>query len=59
MQPEQSINKAKQRNLVFAADGYIRRYRLTKEVQIDVISIVFNGMEHVLEYIPNAVYPTA
>ncbi|MDR2361551.1 MAG: YraN family protein [Prevotellaceae bacterium] len=58
-QPYQSIGKIKQRNLIAAADAYIQRYHLMQEVQIDVISIVFYGKEHVLEYIPNAVYPTA
>ena len=47
----------KQRNLVQTADSYIRRYKLTMEIQIDVISIVFNGAEHTVEYIPNAIYP--
>ncbi|MDR1681003.1 MAG: YraN family protein [Prevotellaceae bacterium] len=58
-QPYHSIGKAKQRNLIAAANAYIDRYRLTQEAQIDVISIVFRGKEHTLEYIPNAVYPTA
>ena len=57
MEPYQSINKAKQRCLIAAANAYIQRYRLTIEVQIDVISIVFSGEEHTLEYLPNAIYP--
>jgi putative endonuclease len=56
-QPYQSIGKMKQRNLIAAADAYIRRYELRQEVQIDVISIVFHGKAYTLEYIPNAVYP--
>jgi len=58
-QPYQSIGKLKQRNLIAAADAYIQRYQLTQETQIDIISIVFNGAKHTLEYIPNAIYPTA
>ena len=57
-QPFQSIDKVKQRHLILAANSYVQRYKHLKEVQIDVISIVFVGMEHALEYIPNAIYPT-
>ena len=58
-QPYQTINKAKQRNLIAAADAYIQRYELTQEIQIDIISIVFNDTQHTIEYIPNAIYPSA
>ena len=56
-QPYQSINREKQRNLIQAANAYIQRYRLRMEIQIDVISIVFNGDSHTIEYMPNAIYP--
>jgi putative endonuclease len=59
MEPYQSINRTKQRNLILAANAYVHRYKLTMEAQIDVISIVFKGPEYTLEYIPNAIYPTA
>ncbi len=58
-QPYQSIDRAKQRNLIQAADAYIQRYKLTMEVQLDVISVVFNGAEHMIDYLPNAIYPKA
>ncbi|MDR0582592.1 MAG: YraN family protein [Prevotellaceae bacterium] len=57
MEPYQSINKAKQRHLIAATNAYIQRYKLTMEAQIDVISIVFSGDGHTLEYLPNAIYP--
>jgi len=57
-EPFQSIDKAKQRHLISAANSYVQRYKRFEEVQIDVISIVFIGLEHTLEYIPNAIYPT-
>jgi putative endonuclease len=57
MEPYQSIRKTKERNLIVAANAYVRRYNLTMEVQVDVISIVFHGEEHTLEYFPNAIYP--
>jgi putative endonuclease len=59
MEPYQSIDKAKQRHVISAANAYVHRYKLTMEVQVDVISIVFHGEEHSLEYLPNAIYPRA
>ncbi|MDR3133835.1 MAG: YraN family protein [Prevotellaceae bacterium] len=58
MPPYQSIQKAKQRHLIAAANAYVHRYNLTMEVQIDVISIVFSGEKHTLEYLPNVIYPS-
>jgi putative endonuclease len=57
MEPYQSVGQAKQRHLIAAANAYVARYNLTMEVQIDIISIVFRGSEHTLEYFPDAVYP--
>ncbi len=57
--PCDTINHAKQRNLIAAAHAYIRYYKLEMEVQLDVVSIIFSGSEHTLEYLPNAIYPKA
>jgi Holliday junction resolvase-like predicted endonuclease len=56
-QPYQSIDRQKQRNLIAAAHAYILRHNLTMEVQLDVVSVVFSGSAHTLEYFPNAIYP--
>jgi Holliday junction resolvase-like predicted endonuclease len=56
-QPYQSINRQKERLLVAATNAYIQRHNLTMEVQIDVVSVVFAGTSHTLEYFPNAIYP--
>jgi putative endonuclease len=58
-QPYQSIDRLKQRNLIAAANAYILRHSLTMEVQLDVVSVVFNGGTHTLDYFPNAIYPKA
>ncbi len=58
--PCDTIDHIKQRNLITAAASYIKRYKLTMEVQLDVISIVFNGEEQChLDYFPRAIYPKA
>jgi putative endonuclease len=58
-EPYQSIDRQKQRNLIAAAHAYITHHKLTMEVQLDVISVVFNGDAHTLDYLPNAIYPKA
>ncbi len=57
--PCDTINRAKQRNLIAAAHAYIRSHKLEMEVQLDVVSIMFAGETHTLEYLPNAIYPKA
>jgi len=56
-QPYQSIDRMKERNLIAAANAYVRYHKLSMEVQLDVVSIVFDGETHSLEYFPNAIYP--
>jgi putative endonuclease len=56
-QPYQSIDRQKQRHLIAAAHAYILRHNLTMEVQLDVVSVVFTGSTHTLDYFPNAIYP--
>ncbi len=57
MQPYQSINHQKQRNLIWAANAYIEKHGLAMEVQFDIISLVRNRGAIEIEYIPNAFYP--
>jgi putative endonuclease len=57
MQPYQSVNRQKQRNLIWAANAYIEKYNLNMEVQFDIISLVRNRGTIEIEYIPNAFYP--
>jgi putative endonuclease len=56
-QPYQSIDRMKERNLIMATNAYVRYHKLSMEVQIDVISIIFDGDTHSLDYFPNAIYP--
>ena len=56
-QPYQSIDRVKERHLITAANAYVRYYKLSMEVQLDVISIVFDGEAYSLDYFPNAIYP--
>ena len=57
VEPPQTVQYEKQRNVISAARSYIYKYRIDKEVQFDIISVIFEPDETKIEYIPNAFYP--
>lgn len=56
--PSAAINSQKQKSIIFAADGYIRRYNVTKEGRFDVITIIDNNGSYEIDHIEDAFYPT-
>lgn len=55
--PMQTINRAKIRNLVNAANGYVRYYQLKMSVIYDVMVIVGQAPDFTIHFIPNAFQP--
>lgn len=56
--PTQAVTLAKQKNIIKAANIYIRQKHIDKEVSLDVISVITKGDQIVeIEHIPNAYYP--
>ncbi|MBQ0070152.1 MAG: YraN family protein [Bacteroidales bacterium] len=55
--PMDSINYSKQKNLINAANGYIRYYQLRCGIQYDVIFVIGSQQNYKIEYIPNAFRP--
>jgi len=55
--PMQAITKAKIRNLVNAANGYITYYRLPMAVQYDVMILIGTPPDYDIRFIPNAFQP--
>lgn len=49
---------SKQKAIIFAADGYIRRFGVDKESRFDIITIVGKDGEQTIEHIEEAFYPT-
>jgi len=56
-EPEASVTKEKQRNLIAAANAYLRCKNLSMEVRFDIISVLVTGETHQLTHIPDAFYP--
>ena len=56
-QPFEKVDAAKQARLAAAARQYIARQQVRKEVQFDIVSVVLDGADTTIEYIPEAFYP--
>ncbi len=48
--PTESINKTKMRNLVYAANAYIRRFNVTKPTRFDIIAMTIDSTGQVDEF---------
>ncbi|MCB0820386.1 MAG: YraN family protein [Bacteroidetes bacterium] len=55
--PEESVTLRKQRNLVNAAEEYIRRKNSNLETRFDVVSVILNGEKSEIRHIPRAFSP--
>lgn len=59
LSPVESVNKTKIRNLVYAANAYIRRFNVTKQTRFDIISMTIDQTGNVdsLEHYEDAFLP--
>lgn len=57
MNPIDAVNKQKQKLLIAAANYYVKKNHIDKNVRFDIISIVATNGEIQLEHIENAFYP--
>ena len=57
IQPFEKVDAVKQHRLVSAARHYVAVQHIQKEVQFDVVSVILDGEQTMVEYIPEAFYP--
>ncbi len=55
--PMDAITLSKQRNMINAANGYLRHYQLKSGIQYDVIFVIGSPANFKITYIPHAFYP--
>lgn len=55
--PEEAVNEKKIRNIVYAAEAYLRLYDLNMDVRFDVISIIGKEPPFEIEHIEDAFLP--
>jgi putative endonuclease len=58
MHPVSAVTKDKQKSIILAADGYIRKFNIDKDSRFDVITIIKKGEEFEIDHIEDAFYPT-
>ena len=58
MDPRTAINREKQKSIILAADGYIKRYNVDKDSRFDVIIIIKKDEKFEIDHIEDAFYPT-
>ena len=56
-EPQQSVTKPKQLNIIRAANYYVLKHQIKLDVRFDIIAITFNGEEYTLEHLPFAFTP--
>ena len=52
------VTKEKQKSIIRAADGYIKRFNIDKESRFDVITIIKKNEDFKIDHIEDAFYPT-
>jgi putative endonuclease len=58
MHPVTAITREKQKSIIWAADGYIKKYNIDKESRFDVLTIIKKSENFEIDHIENAFYPT-
>ena len=56
--PRTAVTNEKQKSIILAADGYIRKFRIDRESRFDVITLIKKGEEFEIDHIEDAFYPT-
>ncbi len=56
-EPSEVVDPAKQRNLVLAAEAFIRLHGCCRPTRFDVIAVIYRGSDMEIEHIENAFYP--
>src|SRR5574344_2184125 len=57
IEPVETVDAAKQKKVIAAANGFVKRNHIKKEVVFDVVSVVFMPQAHTVDYFPNAFAP--
>jgi len=58
MHPVTAVTKEKQKSIIQAADGYIRKFNIDKDSRFDIITLIKKGEQFEIDHIEDAFYPT-
>ena len=58
-EPEEFVNRQKQRLLIKAANAYVEKKNIDMEVRFDIIGVILTGNKHRINHIEDAFHPIA
>jgi putative endonuclease len=58
-EPEQFVNRQKQKRLIKAANAYVERKNIDAEVRFDIISVIISGEKKKIHHLEDAFRPVA
>lgn len=53
----EAVTPQKMRNIIAAAEAYIKKHEIDASIRFDIVTIVGNGERHEIEHIKDAFYP--
>ena len=53
-----AVTREKQKSIIWAANGYLQKFKVDKEGRFDVITIIKTGESYEIDHIEGAFYPT-
>ena len=56
--PAVVVDRIKERNIILAADAFIRLHGCSRPTRFDVIAVIYSGSGMEIEHMENAFYPT-
>lgn len=58
MHPVTAVTKAKQKSIIWAANGYLKKFFIDKEGRFDIITVIKSIDSYKIDHIEGAFYPT-
>jgi putative endonuclease len=58
MHPSTAVTTEKQKSIIWAAEGYIKKFSIDKDSRFDVITIIKKEGQFKIDHIEDAFYPT-
>ena len=58
MHPVTAVTRDKQKSIIWAANGYLQKFRVDKEGRFDIITVIKSSESYKIDHIEGAFYPT-
>jgi putative endonuclease len=58
MHPVAAVTRDKQKSIIWAANGYLQKFKIDKESRFDIITVIKTADSFQIDHIEGAFYPT-